>query len=50
MLGTGQRDFYPQGWSDAEEERNYIGQYYAQLAEFFRNAALADDAMLVYLN
>lgn len=43
-------EIYPQGWSDAEEERKYIGQYYSQLTEFFRKAAHADDAMLVYLN
>lgn len=43
-------EIYPHGWRDAPKERDYIRQYYLSLAEFFRAAADADDAMILYLN
>ena len=43
-------EIYPQGWCDSQEERDYIGQYYSSLGKFFRSAADAGDAMIVYLN
>ena len=45
-----QEEIYPQGWSDSPEEREYIEQNYSSLVTFFRSAADAGDAMIVYLN
>ncbi|MDB5346761.1 MAG: hypothetical protein JWP89_5138 [Schlesneria sp.] len=44
-----EEQIYPEGWRDGPEEREYISQHYAALVSFFRAAADADDAMLVYL-
>ncbi len=43
-------EIYPQGWRDEIEERDYISQYYLALVSFFKEAADANDAMIVYLN
>ena len=43
-------DIYPHEWSDSSEERDYISQNYSALVCFFKNAADANDAMIVYLN
>lgn len=40
---------YPEGWEDRPIEREYISEHYAALVSFFRAAADADDAMIVYL-
>ncbi|MFO0811330.1 MAG: YfbM family protein [Gemmataceae bacterium] len=41
-------DIYTPPWSDADRE--YVGDNYSAMAEFFRKAAEAGDAMLLYLN
>jgi hypothetical protein len=41
-------EIYPQGWSD--DGRDYVIGYYAELQAFFREAANAGDAMLLYLD
>ncbi len=41
---------YPQGWSGAPEELEYIGGYYRHLAQFFREAARKDEAILLWLS
>ena len=45
-----QEEIYPHGWRDSQEERDYVGQHYASLVNFFRRTANAGDAMIVYLN
>jgi hypothetical protein len=48
--GLGVRRRKAQGWRDGEEDRQYISDNYLELAAFFRRAARAGDAMLLYLN
>lgn len=43
-------EIYPHGWRDLSEERDYISQNYLALVKFFKDAAAANDAMIVYLN
>ena len=43
-------DIYPQGWRDNAADRGYIEGHYLRLAQFFRAAADANDAMLLYLD
>jgi hypothetical protein len=43
-------EIYPHGWRDSAEERDYISQHYLALVKFFKDAADANDAMIVYLN
>jgi hypothetical protein len=43
-------EIYPHPWSDGPDDREYISSRYLELTEFFRKAADAGDAMLLYLN
>ena len=43
-------EIYPHGWRDSAEERDYISQHYLALVKFFKDAADANDAIIVYLN
>ena len=45
-----QTEIYPRGWSDSPGDRTYIEQHYSSLVKFFRSAADAGDAMIIYLN
>lgn len=42
-------EVYPHGWSGSAEERNWIERSYLELTQFFRRAAEAGDAMVLYL-
>lgn len=43
-------EIYPEGWKGDEEEREYLASHYAELVAFFKAAAQAGDAMLLYLS
>jgi hypothetical protein len=43
-------EIYPQGWSDYDEDREYIKSHYLLLVEFFRRAAEEGDGLVLYLN
>lgn len=43
-------EIYRQDWRGLAEEIDYISQTYLATVTFFKNAADANDAMLVYLN
>lgn len=43
-------EIYPGGWSDSEEERDYLSSHYLALVAFFRRASQAGEAMILYLN
>ena len=44
-----QAEIYPEGWSDDEPEEPYIAEHYKALVDFFKHAAEAGDAMILYL-
>lgn len=42
-------EIYPEAWKGDDQERDYISGHYTELVGFFRTAARAGDAMLLYL-
>ncbi len=43
-------EIYPHAWRGEDWERDYVSTHYSELAAFFRAAARAGDAMLLYLS
>jgi hypothetical protein len=43
-------DIYPNIWDRGEDELEYVREYYDMLVRFFRGAAEAGEAMLLYFN
>ena len=43
-------EIYPDGWSGAAHEREYVLGHYAELQRFFVESAAAGDAVIAYLN
>jgi hypothetical protein len=43
-------EIYPESWGEDDQERGAVSGRYTALAEFFRTAARAGDAMLLYLS
>ena len=39
----------PGGWADQEEARDLLGDRYLKLKEFYRSAAAANEAILIYM-
>jgi hypothetical protein len=49
VAAMNQAEIYPHGWQGTTEEREFLVGHYGRLVDFFRDAAEAGDAMLLYL-
>jgi hypothetical protein len=44
-----EEEIYPQSWAGESADMDYIGEHYQYLVRFFREAANANDALLMYV-